>query len=534
MKKLERYKSMARTDHKYWQLFLVFTIFAFTGSAYAACADPVGSAGEREYFTDDHTYKFCDGTDWVSLSGGGEETPTDANFSSVVLLQHFDSDLSDSSNSNHTATANGNAAVSTTQKQFGAGATYFDGTGDYLSIPDSSNWTLSSGDWTIETWVRLDTLTNGASNYQCLFGQYQNDDNRWSVCYLGGGTPGTDEFFVSSVVGGSVTAAYGTGAQSIAINQWYHIAAVRSGTTTTIYVNGVAKSSSTVVYSDVSSPLYIGHGRYTGGNFDLKGYMDDVRITKGVARYTSGFTPPTETFPDSGGGGGGASCTPGSQVFTSSGTFTPEAGCTTFRVLVAGGGSGGMDHEARGGNGGAVETATYTDSEVTGPVTVTVGAGGSRAGWLAATGAGGASSFGALLSAVGGTSYSCYNCSTNSAGSGGGGPSSNGGTGGTAGAGGGGLAGTFDSLALFTEATITAGTGGTGGAYGGGSGGGGGGGGGVIINGSSVNGGNGTLTGGGTQGGYGGAGYGGGGGGGGYSMKAAGNGAAGVVYVEWE
>ena len=220
---------------------------------------------------------------------------TDPSFSSVALLTHFDTNLSDSSNSAHTLTAYGNAAISTPQQKYGAASVYFDGTGDYLSTPDNAAWTLSSGDWTIEMWVRLDTLTNGASNYQCFLGQYADDNNRWNICYSG-----TDDWlYIASGVGGSFTGTHlASSAQGINAGQWYHIAAVRSGTTTSFYVDGVLKASSTVTYTDISSPLNIGYNYYSGGQFTTKGYIDDLRITKGVARYTSGFTPPTTPFPN--------------------------------------------------------------------------------------------------------------------------------------------------------------------------------------------------------------------------------------------
>jgi len=88
-------------------------------------------------------------------------------------------------------------------------------------------------------------------------------------------------------------------ASSISVNTWFHFAVVRNGTTFTAYVNGVAGAAATGVSAAVfysAQPIRIGVAS-DGSSFPFTGYIDDLRITKGFARYTANFTPPTAAFP---------------------------------------------------------------------------------------------------------------------------------------------------------------------------------------------------------------------------------------------
>lgn len=236
------------------------------------------------------------------------------------------------------------------------------------------------------------------------------------------------------------------------------------------------------------------------------------------------------------------------QAFTSNGTFTVPGGITQVKVLCVGGGGGGGSGHQGGGGSGFVASGTY--AVIPGQTfTITVGNGGNGAQTMYADNSlvgntpGGASSFGNLLTANGGGTVGCVNCAAGNGGSGGGGacnagsPGGNGGTNGAAGTGcthspGTGQGSFALHFALFSQNTFSAGNGGQGGT---GSHAPGGGGGGVKMNNSGPNGQNGIQT----FSAIGGEGYGGGGGAGGYNGPsgenrwAGGNGAAGLVYVEW-
>ena len=80
------------------------------------------------------------------------------------------------------------------------------------------------------------------------------------------------------------------------IDTWYHVAYVRSSGTTKLYIDGteIISVADTTNYTDTNFTV----GGWYSNSYLLNGYIDDLRITKGVARYTAAFTPPTAAFPD--------------------------------------------------------------------------------------------------------------------------------------------------------------------------------------------------------------------------------------------
>ena len=213
---------------------------------------------------------------------------SDPNFANVSLLLHADgtdgsTSFPDNSPVAHTLTANGNAQVSTTSPKFGTGALLLDGTGDYLSAPSDSSLTFGTGDFTIEAWVRFDSVTTR----QYIFSQretggftlYLLADGR-----LSGLAPGLN----------AVTQASAT----MVVDTWHHVAFTRLGTSYNVWVDGVGSATGTFSsLSGASGTSYIGY-RGSGTTELLDGRIDDLRITKGVARYTANFTPPAAPFPD--------------------------------------------------------------------------------------------------------------------------------------------------------------------------------------------------------------------------------------------
>lgn len=180
----------------------------------------------------------------------------------------------------------GNAQISTSVKKYGTGSMAFDGTGDWLLLPDSANLQFGSGNFTIEGWVYLSTtgtakgiVGKGASTTGWLVSI--NSSNQ--LVFTDGSTATT-------------------GATALSATTWYYFAVVRNGTATgnvKIYLNGTADATSsgaiTTSYTQTNS-MYVGADR-TGTNA-MNGYIDDLRITNGVARYTANFTPPTSAFPN--------------------------------------------------------------------------------------------------------------------------------------------------------------------------------------------------------------------------------------------
>jgi hypothetical protein len=98
-----------------------------------------------------------------------------------------------------------------------------------------------------------------------------------------------------SLPGGGLTAS-----TAISANTWVHFAATRSGTTVRLFRNGALDGTATISGQAGSNSITIGNqAPGLGNNNYLIGYLDDIRLTKGVARYTTSFTPPTAAFPNS-------------------------------------------------------------------------------------------------------------------------------------------------------------------------------------------------------------------------------------------
>jgi hypothetical protein len=177
----------------------------------------------------------------------------------------------------------GNAQISTSVVKYGTGSMYFDGTGDALIGQNTPNISLS-GNFTIEAWVYQ---TNAGQNApQLCIGDAANSGG--ILLYISTGQQLS--YFINGGSGASGTAT---------INTWHHIAVVRSGSTITTYLNGVAQNIVTTSTTFSGVP-YFGAGLYSSVLYYGAGYMDDLRITKGYARYTVDFTPPTSAFPNFG------------------------------------------------------------------------------------------------------------------------------------------------------------------------------------------------------------------------------------------
>jgi len=182
-----------------------------------------------------------------------------------------------------TATAVDNAQLNTTIKKFGTASLALDGTGDYVSLTSQDDFGFETGDFTVEGWfyptntgnarVLFDFRAAAANDDAVLIGIDVND-------YVYFQTSGAIEI---------------QGATAVTQNAWNHIALVRNSGTTTLYLGGVSQGTyaDTVNYG-VAKPLVIGN---TYGVTDgFTGYVDEVRISKDIARYTAGFVTPTSEF----------------------------------------------------------------------------------------------------------------------------------------------------------------------------------------------------------------------------------------------
>lgn len=217
----------------------------------------------------------------------GATTLGELNFHKVKLMLPFDgsngaTSTSDLSNGNRTVTFSGsNANISTTQSKFGGSSLYIGGDGSKIEIgADGLN---ATGDFTFECWIYDTSVTN----YPLLA---INSSNNGLFLYLGNGATSGSNKVLRHWNNNSVT----NFSTELPQSQWYHFALVRSGSTIKLYINGVADSTtrteSATYLMGQSSTLTLGADG-AGNNF--RGYIDDLRITNDVARYTTNFTPPT-------------------------------------------------------------------------------------------------------------------------------------------------------------------------------------------------------------------------------------------------
>ena len=187
----------------------------------------------------------------------------------------------------------GNAQVSTSVVKYGSGSMFFDGTDDRLSIPTSPNLDFGSGDFTIECWA-----------YNTAFDVDQNqlfERGRFSVGKSYRAWMKATQIVLEVNLSGTATGSYTTITATVTnnLNQWYHVAFVRSGSVFSIYRDGqlLATATSTASVFTTTEALSVGGAADGNNNIMMIGYIDDFRITKGVARYLSNFTPPQVALP---------------------------------------------------------------------------------------------------------------------------------------------------------------------------------------------------------------------------------------------
>jgi hypothetical protein len=233
----------------------------------------------------------------------GDDWPTyqsqDPYFGYVSLLLHGDgtdgsTTFTDSSSNNFTITANGDAQIDTAVKKFGTGSMQFDGSGDYLSAGSNAAYAFGTGDFTIELWFYrsgdqddLDGLISTGTSAP---------NSTWQLGFGKASTGIGTNAALAFLIGGESNFTLNSG--DLNNFQWYHAAATRSGSTVRLFVDGVLVDSGTNSDDLTEQLLRIAINR--GGTNLVNCYIDDLRITKGVARSTANFTPPTSAFPDDG------------------------------------------------------------------------------------------------------------------------------------------------------------------------------------------------------------------------------------------
>ena len=251
-----------------------------------ATALSVGVSGTAGYMSG---FRLLKGTALYTSAFVPPAAPPTPVTNTQLLLNFTNGGMIDSTGKNVFESV-GDAKISTAQSKWGGSSMYFDGTGDYLASyaePAKSNANFRTGDFTVELWVYhavnnanegyCDSATNPSSGISGQWYLYKNSSNKFLY-----GQHGAAALITSTI--------------SISAGVWTHLAVCRSAGTTRMFINGVLDGSTT------TSPDYNAAGSIevglTATPYYMNGYIDDLRITKGYARYIANFTPPTSQFQD--------------------------------------------------------------------------------------------------------------------------------------------------------------------------------------------------------------------------------------------
>ena len=216
-----------------------------------------------------------------------------------VFLCHFNgadgaTSVTDESDSGHTITFYGDAQLDTAQKKFGTASLLLDGTGDYITIPNSTDFAFGSGDFTIDFWVRFNTLPSNGN----VIGFYKrdtcgdedvildlkNDSGTYKLRFI---------IYINSTEYGFIKTW-----SSPTTDTWYHLAFIRSGDNWYLFVDGTQLGTTDTqsgTIDSASSVISIGRWDSTYPR-ELNGWLDEFRILKGYAAWTSNFTPPSQEY----------------------------------------------------------------------------------------------------------------------------------------------------------------------------------------------------------------------------------------------
>lgn len=271
------------TTYKVFTNGVAGTPVTLADSLTAAGAIVVGASSAATQLFAGHMsdFRVVKGTALYSSNFSVPTAPLGAVTNTQLLLSATNAAIYDSAAKNDLVTR-GNTASMVAISKFGGSSIYFDGAGDYLSVPSSASLGLGTGDFTVEMWV-YPTRNSGNE----VFIDLRTSDTAMA-------------FNIGKDAAGAVRTYDGTTIRTggtMGLNAWHHVAWVRIGSTNTIYLNGSSVSTFTNAFdAGAARPATIGSNVLTSAE-NYQGYIDNLRITKGVGRYPAGFTPSAETFP---------------------------------------------------------------------------------------------------------------------------------------------------------------------------------------------------------------------------------------------
>ena len=225
------------------------------------------------------TYYDTDGTT-VLASGVIDSVDTDGKF---YITGNLTGLVEAQDRAGKEITRYNNPVTDTAIKKFGSSSLQLDGVEDYIGIASNDDFGFGTGDYTVEGWFRFNSVASTQNLFDFRAGA---SSDLAPTVYINAG--GELRFY-------SYNADRITGA-TLSTGQWYHIAVSRSGNDTKLFLNGQSQGTWTATPTDygVAKPLIIG-ARWDAGN-KLNGYIDEFRVTKGLARYTANVGAPSGEF----------------------------------------------------------------------------------------------------------------------------------------------------------------------------------------------------------------------------------------------
>ena len=203
-------------------------------------------------------------------------SPLTAVTNTQLLLQGIDGAIIDKSQSAKKVSLNGDVKSSTAQTKYLSSSMYFDGSGDYI---DTHFPALGTADFTIEFWFWASSIN---STYQALFENRSSTNTANPLIWIKN----------SNVIYFYAGSERILGTTTVTASTWHHVALVRNAGVFTLYLDGSSEGTYTGTLNFPADTMRLGQ-RYTGTAYNFTGYMSDIRITTGLARYTSNFTAPT-------------------------------------------------------------------------------------------------------------------------------------------------------------------------------------------------------------------------------------------------
>lgn len=192
--------------------------------------------------------------------------------------------FTDTSPTPKTVTVVGDAQISTARSKLGGSSMLFDGAGDYAYLADSADWNFGAGSGTIEAWLYI---ANGTPALRRACGQATSLGGLGVLLF---GTNSSGQFQAASLTSDEATYINCVGSTVAAASAWHKLSWSVDGTSARLHVNGVLEATaarSGLTFYNSAEPLHVGRsGSYTGG-FYWDGNIERLRITKGVARYSS-------------------------------------------------------------------------------------------------------------------------------------------------------------------------------------------------------------------------------------------------------